>query len=111
MPDTNPAEPAAERGPLPSDLAPYLDTLREVERHLYAHRYAKKTLDVLGPTIDPAAVTADRGEALAVLEEEDHELVCSPSSRAPSTTSPSTTPSSTRPPARRSGSCAARRRR
>lgn len=78
MPDTNPAEPAAERGPLPSDLAPYLDTLREVERHLYAHRYAKKTLDVLGPTIDPAAVTADRGEALAVLEEEDHELVCSP---------------------------------
>ena len=78
MPDTNATEPVPERGPLPSDLAPYLETLREVERHLYAHRYAKKTLDVLGPTIDPAAVTADRGEALAVLEEEDHDLVCSP---------------------------------
>ena len=78
MPDTNATEPVPERGPLPSDLAPYLETLREAERHLYAHRYAKKTLDVLGPTIDPAAVTADRGEALAVLEEEDHDLVCSP---------------------------------
>lgn len=51
--------------------------LDELERHLFAHRYASIGLMSFGETIDPEAATADRGEALAILEEEDHALLCS----------------------------------
>lgn len=52
--------------------------LAELERHLYAHRYAKTGISSYGPTIDPEAATSDRAEALAILEEEDQTLLCSP---------------------------------
>ena len=51
--------------------------LDELERHLFAHRYASIGITSYGETIDPEAATADRGEALAILEEEDHALLCS----------------------------------
>ena len=75
---TTHASSIAGPGPFPSDLKAELETLNEVERHLYAHRYAKRSLETYGPTIDPPAVTADRAEALAIFEEEDHKLICSP---------------------------------
>ena len=56
--------------------------LNELERHLYAHRYAQIGMACYGATIDPAAATADRGEALAILQEEDQALLCSPETGA-----------------------------
>lgn len=55
-----------------------LQTLNHVERRLYAHRYATSELETFGETIDPPKVTEDRAEALAVLLEEDHELLSDP---------------------------------
>ena len=52
--------------------------LAELERHLYAHRYAQIGIACYGSSIDPAAAAADRGEAQAILEEEDQALLCSP---------------------------------
>lgn len=54
-----------------------LASLDGLERHLYAHRYAEIGIDCYGPSIDPANATADRGEAQAILKEEDQALLCS----------------------------------
>lgn len=51
--------------------------LGKLERHLFAHRYATIGISCYGPSIDPANATVDRGEALALLEQEYHELLCS----------------------------------
>lgn len=56
--------------------------LDELERHLYAHRYAQIGMSCYGGTIDPETATADRGEALAILAEEDQALLCSPETGA-----------------------------
>ena len=56
--------------------------LEELERHLYAHRYAQIGMECYGSTIDPEAATQDRGEALAILQEEDQALLCSPATGA-----------------------------
>ena len=56
--------------------------LEELERHLYAHRYARIGMECHGSTIDPEAASADRGEALAILQEEDQALLCSPETGA-----------------------------
>ena len=56
--------------------------LEELERHLFAHRYAQIGIMSYGATIDPEAATADRGEALAILQEEDQALLCSPATGA-----------------------------
>lgn len=52
--------------------------LDSLERHLYAHRYAEAGIQSFNGTIDPVAASADSGEALAILEQEDHELICAP---------------------------------
>ncbi len=86
-PETMPAvepttEATPEPKPEPSTPAPALEedlaTLAKVERRLYAHRYAADELQAFGETLDPAKATADRAEALAVLVEEDHELLSNP---------------------------------
>ncbi len=65
-------EPTPEPEPtLEEDLA----TLASVERKLFAHRYASAELETFGECLDPPKATADRAEALAVLVEEDHELL------------------------------------
>ncbi|WP_097677387.1 carboxypeptidase M32 [Olsenella urininfantis] len=67
--------------PAPAAIAnPKADiaALDELERHLFAHRYAQVGISCYGPSIDPADATRDRGEALAILEEEDQALLCSP---------------------------------
>lgn len=51
--------------------------LDELERHLFAHRYAQIGMQCYGATIDPEKATNDRGEALAILQEEDQALLCS----------------------------------
>ncbi|MBP3884447.1 MAG: carboxypeptidase M32 [Olsenella sp.] len=51
--------------------------LNDLERHLFAHRYAQIGISCYGSSIDPEAACADRGEAQAILEEEDKELLCS----------------------------------
>lgn len=51
--------------------------LDDLERHLYAHRYAMSGIDCYMGSIDPAASSADSGEALAILGQENHELICS----------------------------------
>ncbi|MBR3326479.1 MAG: carboxypeptidase M32 [Atopobiaceae bacterium] len=52
-----------------------LALLAHVEQRLFAHRYASAELETFGETIDPKNATADRAEALAVLMEEDYELL------------------------------------
>ena len=59
-----------------------ITSLNELERHLYAHRYAQIGISCYGPTIDPEAAAADRGEAMAILQEEDQALLCSPETGA-----------------------------
>ncbi len=71
------ASPAAVTNPK-ADIA----ALDELERHLFAHRYARIGMQSYGPTIDPEMATADRGEALAILQEEDQTLLCSPETGA-----------------------------
>ena len=73
--------PAASPAGVPNPKAD-IAALNELERHLYAHRYAKTGIECYGLTIDPDAAAADRGEALAILEEEDHALLCSPETGA-----------------------------
>ena len=63
---------------LKSDIA----SLNELERHLFALNYALSGLSAYGPTIDPEAATEDRGEALAILQEESRALLCSPETGA-----------------------------
>lgn len=71
-----------ERQPAPEPPVPTIEedlaTMERIERRLYAHRYASTELDAYGASIDPSKATADRSEALAVLAEEDHELLSAP---------------------------------
>jgi len=55
-----------------------LDALDDLEMHLYAHRYATSGITSYGSTIDPPKATADRGRALAVLQQESQERLCDP---------------------------------
>lgn len=66
------AAPAAVLNPK-ADLV----SLEDLERHLYAHRYAAVGISCFNGTIDPPKSSRDSGEALAILEQEDHELLCS----------------------------------
>jgi carboxypeptidase Taq len=56
--------------------------LDNLERHLYAHRYARSGIECYSASIDPAAAAVDTGEALATLAQENHELLCSPATGA-----------------------------
>lgn len=71
------ASPAALSNPK-ADLA----AMEELERHLYAHRYAQRGMSSYATTIDPQTATDDRAEALAILQEEDQALLCSPETGA-----------------------------
>lgn len=51
--------------------------LDDLERRLYACRYAISVINSNGETIDPPKAAAGRGEALATLDEMSHELLCS----------------------------------
>lgn len=80
-----PASPEAAPAPQPKPKpAPTLDpeadvaALDELEAHLYAHRYATVGMDVFGSSIDPEAAADDRAEAMATLEREANDLLCSP---------------------------------
>lgn len=66
------AAPAAVANPKADAAA-----LDELERHLYAHRYARIGITSYRESIDPSASTKDSGETLAILEQEDQELLCS----------------------------------
>ena len=66
------AAPAAIDNPK-ADLA----ALDNLEKHLYAHRYAINGIASYNGTIDPPKASRDSGEALAILQQEDHELLCS----------------------------------
>lgn len=67
-----PATPAISEATIKSDVA----AIADLERHLYAHRYAETGMSSYGLTIDPPNVSADRAEAMAILEQEDHDLLC-----------------------------------
>jgi len=71
LPQTTP-RPAALTNPK-QDIA----DLDELERHLFAHRYVRTGMGSLGLTIDPPAAVGDRGMAMAALDEERQELLCS----------------------------------
>lgn len=64
--------PAALNNPK-ADIA----TLDTLERHLFAHRYAENGIECFTGSIDPEKASRDAGEALALLVQEDHELLCS----------------------------------
>ncbi len=66
------AAPAAIDNPK-ADIA----SLEDLERHLFAHRYAHTGIASFNETINPPNASRDSGEALAILEQEDHELLCS----------------------------------
>ena len=57
---------------------PDLVALDALEQRLFAHRYASVAIQFAGETQDPPAGSAGRGEALALLDQEAHELLCSP---------------------------------
>lgn len=67
-----PATPAISDATIKSDVS----AINDLERHLYAHRYAETGMSSYGLTIDPPNVSADRAEAMAILEQEDHDLLC-----------------------------------
>lgn len=70
------AAPASEPAiPNPRADIAQLDAL---ERTLYCHRYAIDEIASLGPVIDPAKATVERGEAVALLEQERVEALCAP---------------------------------
>ena len=75
--EPEPDAPIEDDAPVPT-LEEDLETMRRIERRLFAHRYASTELDAFGSSIDPRKATADRSEALAVLAEEDHELLSAP---------------------------------
>lgn len=54
-----------------------LAALENLELHLFAHRYAQSGIQTYSATIDPAKSAKDSGEALAIFQQEDHELLCS----------------------------------
>ena len=59
-------------------LADDIRALDQLEQRLFAHRYASVAIQFAGETHDPPAGATGRGEALAVLEQEAHELLCQP---------------------------------
>ena len=61
-----------------ADIA-YLDRLEE---RLFAFRYALDEVATFGPVIDPPKATEERGEAMALLDRERHELLCAPETGA-----------------------------
>ena len=76
------SQPEEQPEPEPEPPVPTLEedlaTMERIERRIFAHRYASTELDAYGASIDPSKATADRSEALAVLAEEDHELLSAP---------------------------------
>lgn len=66
------ASPAALDNPK-ADLV----ALDDLERHLFAHRYASTGIMSFNGSIEPPKASRDSAEALAILEQEDHELLCS----------------------------------
>ncbi len=75
-------EPVAEKSPAAESVSSQtlqsdINALRELERHLFAHRYAESGMGAYGLTIDPPNAAEDRAEAMATLLEEDHNLLCS----------------------------------
>ena len=50
----------------------------ELEKKLFALRYAIDEIGSLGPVIDPAKATEERGEACSVLEEQRIRAICAP---------------------------------
>ena len=66
------AAPAALDNPKADQAA-----LDDLERHLYTHRYAISGIATFSSTIDPPKSSRDSAEAMAILEQEDHELLCS----------------------------------
>lgn len=53
-------------------------SLDELERTLFAYRYAADEIGSLGPSIDPPKATAERAEALAELERQRMKVLCDP---------------------------------
>jgi len=51
-------------------------SLDDLERRLFAYRYAIDEIASFGPSIDPAKATEERGEAYSLLERERQELLC-----------------------------------
>ncbi len=84
-PNTHQAAHAAPSDGMPPKTSPAaignpkadIDALDNLEHHRYAHRYASTGISCYGPSLDPPDATADRGEALSILEEEDQALLCS----------------------------------
>ena len=65
-----------------ADLEHDLRELDTLEGRLFAHRYASVAIQFAGETQDPPAGAAGRGEALAALDWEAHELLCAPETGA-----------------------------
>ena len=74
VPDPEPEPEPEPEVPLEDDLK----TLEQIERHVYAHRYAATEIETFGETIDPPKAMADRAEVLAILMEENHERLSDP---------------------------------
>ena len=55
-----------------------LQALDALEMKLFARSYAMTDINFAGETVDPPKGAAARGEALAILSEESHELLCAP---------------------------------
>lgn len=54
-----------------------LGALDALQAHLFAHRHATTSITFAGETSDPIEAAGPRAEALATLEEEVHDLLCS----------------------------------
>ena len=67
-----------EPEPEPPSIEEDLQSLKKLERHLFANRYASLELETFGSTIDPNAAVDDRTEALSILAEERNELLSKP---------------------------------
>ncbi len=68
------ATPAAIDNPK-ADIA----ALNNLERHLFAHNYASACIGSFSTTIDPVKSLGDSAEVLSILDQENHELLCSTS--------------------------------
>ena len=58
-------------------IAQDLKALDALQAHLFAHRHATTSIMFAGETTDPTEAAGPRAEALATLEEEVHDLMCS----------------------------------
>lgn len=56
-----------------------IEQLDELERELFAYRYATGELMTMGPAIDPVKATSERSEAVSRLDAHAHELLVAPS--------------------------------